>query len=115
MKKYDYGIFCEVFGKSLRNLILEHILINRKLDFTIGDLAEEAEVSRPKAYKIIKELMPILKKTRRVSGTQMYTLNEDNPMSKILIESLFKCHELVVIEFQKKEKQKKKLKTTVTH
>ena len=43
-------------------------------------MAEEIEISRPKAYEIIKNLEKenIVKKSRTVSGTQLYILNKNN-------------------------------------
>ena len=96
----EYGMFCEVYGKSLRNLIIEFLLENKGLDFAIGDAAKELGMSRPAAYKIIKELEneKIVKKSRVVSGTQLYLLNEENIKAKLLIKNFKECLKIVVEE-----------------
>ena len=52
-KKLDYGIFCDIFGKTIRNLVLENCLVSSHSDFSVGSLAEELEISRPMVYKYI--------------------------------------------------------------
>lgn len=95
-----YGKFCEVYGKTLRNKLLEYILEMGRLDFAVGGLAEEINISRPKAYQLITELEDegIIKKTRIVGKTQLYSLNHENVKVKLLKKSFDECLRLVVDE-----------------
>ncbi len=99
-ERIDYGAFCELYGKSLRNLVVEYLLENSRLDFAIGDMAVEIKISRPKAYELIKELEKenIVKKTREVSGTQLYMLDEKSKKAKLLIKDFKECLKIVVEE-----------------
>lgn len=94
------GAFCDTYGKSIRNVILEYLLENQQLDFAIGDLAKEVEISRPKAYDIIGELEKkgFVIKSRIISKTQLYLLNKDNPRAKLLMKNFKECLRLVVEE-----------------
>ena len=39
------GAFCEVYGDTIKNEIMEYILENKELDFAAGDMAKELNVS----------------------------------------------------------------------
>ncbi len=89
----NYGEFCKLYGKTLRNKILEHILELDNLDFAVSDILEFIDISKPKLYQIIKELEKekIIKKSRIISNTQLYKLNKSNINTKLLIDSFNRC------------------------
>lgn len=103
-KKVEYGVFCQVYGKNLRNLVIEYLLENRRLDFAVGDMAEELKISRPKAYEIVKELGKegFVKKSRIVAGTQLYLVNEKDKKVKLLLNNFKECIKLVLEEYEEK-------------
>ena len=103
-KKGEVGKFCELYGESIRNRVLEYILENQSLDFAIGDLAEEIKISRPKAYEEAKALekKKYIIKTRIVAGTQLYGLNKENQDVKQLMKTFDECLDLVVEEYAPK-------------
>ena len=88
-KKLEPGAFARVFGTTPRNIVIECFLEMRGLDYSIGDIAREIELNRMTAYKAIRKLEQegYLAKTRKVSGSQLYKLNENNPEVKILIKT----------------------------
>lgn len=94
------GIFCEVYGKSLHNRVLEFLLENQGLDFAIGDLAKEIKISRPSAYGIIEELAAkeIVKKSRIVGKTQLYVINRANGRVQLLQKAFKDCLKLLLME-----------------
>ncbi|MBW2967435.1 hypothetical protein KY362_03030 [Candidatus Woesearchaeota archaeon] len=96
----EYGVFCEVYGKTLRNRFLEYLLEMGDLDFAVGDMAQEIGVSRPKAYDIMKllEQEGYVRKARTVSGTQLYVLNKKDGKVKLLLKSFKECLKLVIAE-----------------
>jgi len=96
------GIFCEVFGNTPRNRILEFFLTMRTLEYSIGDIALETSLSRASAYNIMGELIKrkIIIPTRKSSGAQLYMLNiEDKEVQlllkidNILLDKLFEEYE----------------------
>jgi len=102
MKKNEYGTFCKIYGKSLRNKVLEFILELRELDFAVSDILGEINISKPKLYQIIKELEEenIIKKSREVSGTQLFILNKKDEKVKLLIQSFNECLRKVIDELK---------------
>jgi len=104
MKKTEQGIFCELYGSTLRNKVLEYMLEMSGLDFSAGDIAKELDISRPKLYQIIAELekQKLVKKTRIVSGTQLYALDSNKAEVKLLKKSFEHCLKIAAEEHSTK-------------
>lgn len=88
-----YGTFCEVFGKTLRNNVLECILSFSHTDFAVSDFLEDMNISKPKAYQIIKELKMegIIIESRVIGKTQLYKLNKISKKTKLLQQAFDHC------------------------
>lgn len=113
MKKNEQkGMFCQIYGDSLRNRFLECLLQLGNLDFAVGDIAREINISRPKAYQImaIFEKQEIIIKSRIVSGTQLYVLNKGSVHVKVLRQSFKECLRLVVEENNSQKKSFEQIK-----
>ena len=84
----SWGEFCEIFGASPRNRVIEFFLELRDLDYSVGDLARETELNRATTYNVMEELIKnkYIIPTRKVSGSQLYKLNESKKEVKILIK-----------------------------
>lgn len=102
MKKNEFGAFSKVYGKTLRNKVLEFILELGELDFAVSDILEEVNISKPRLYEIIKELEEerIINKSREIGGTQLYVLNIGSNKVKLLIESFNECLKTVIEELK---------------
>ncbi|MDP3640172.1 MAG: winged helix-turn-helix domain-containing protein [Nanoarchaeota archaeon] len=100
MKHRKWGAFCETYGATIENGVLEYLLENQDLDVAVGDLAKETLVSRPKAYDIIKEFEKkgFVVKSRVVGKTQLYRLNKENVRVKIFLRNFQECLQLIVEE-----------------
>ena len=96
------GVFCEVYGNSIHNLVLEYLLENQGLDFAVSDVAKEVRISRPKAYEVVKEMekKKFVRKNRVVGKTQLYILDKRNVLVKMLIRNFKEC---LRIAYDKKE------------
>jgi CTP-dependent riboflavin kinase len=96
----NLGAFCETYGISIRNLVLEFILENQDIDFAIGDMAKELRISRPKAYQVIScfEKEGIVEKGRVVGRTQLYGINIKNPKVKLYRKHFKECLMLIAKE-----------------
>lgn len=96
------GAFCEVYGMTIENQILEYLLENQDLDIAVGDMAEELHISRPKAYQVIKEFeeKEYVKKSRIIGNTQLYRLNKTNKRTQLFLSDFKKCLHLVAEESQ---------------
>jgi sugar-specific transcriptional regulator TrmB len=76
------------------------MLENQDLDFAVGDTAKELEISRPKAYEVIRqfETKDYVKKSRIIGKTQLYKLNKNNLRVKLLLRDFRECLKLVAEE-----------------
>ena len=101
-----YGEFCEIFGLTPRNRIIEFFLETRGLDFSIGDVARETGLNRATTYNTIEELVKAkyLIPTRKVSGAQLYILNIDKEEVKILINTFNTILQGIAEKYKEKEK-----------
>ena len=105
MKRKEFGAFCKVYGKTLRNKVLEFILELGELDFAVSDILEEVDISKPKLYDIVRELEDekIIRRSREVAGTQLYVLNRRNEKVKLLIGSFNECLKTIIDELEEPE------------
>ena len=103
-RKIKFGAFCELYGKTIRNRVLEYLLEMKGLDFAVGDMTEEIGISKPRAYQIIKKLEKegYVIKSRIVAGTQLYILNETSKRVKLLLKDFKECLKLVLEEHEEK-------------
>ncbi len=98
--KYDYGAYCEVYGKNLYNLVWEYLLVSDEY-IIAGDMAEETGISRPKAYQFIEELLKkkYIVKHRMLGRMQIYKLNRENVIVNIYIRNFKECLKMVADEY----------------
>jgi len=95
------GAFCETYGNTISNRILEYLMENEELDFAVGDMAKELKISKPKAYEIIKEFEKkrYVKKSRVVGKTQLYLLNKEDSRIKLFLKDFKECLRIVTEEY----------------
>ena len=106
-------LFIELFGDSPTIKVLDYLLTERELDFSISDMARNAGIGRATLYRIWDELIrnQIIIPTRTIGKSKLYKLNINNPKIKKLIE----IDDMLVLEElrSKAENQKHKIKVTV--
>ncbi|MFH1073212.1 MAG: hypothetical protein V1743_07330 [Nanoarchaeota archaeon] len=102
----ETGAFCEVYGNTIRNQVLEYLLENKDLDVAVGDMAKELRISKPKAYEIISdfEKKKYVKKSRIVGKTRLYLLNKESKRIKLFLRDFMECLRLVSEEYAENEK-----------
>lgn len=105
MKKNEKGAFCETYGATIENLIIEYLLENQDLDIAIGNMAKELGISRPKAYDVIENFKKkgYVVKSRIVGKTQLYKLDKENIRVKIFLRNFDECLQLVIDEHSEKK------------
>ena len=106
INKKNIGAFCEMYGITMDNYILEYLLENQYIDFAIGDMAKELKISKPKAYEIIKkfEKKGYVKKSRIIGKTQLYILNKENIKVKLFMRNFKECLNLVIEEYAEQKR-----------
>jgi len=96
------GVFCETYGNTIKNRVLEYLLENQDLDFAVGDMAKELGISKPKAYEVIKEFekKKYVHKSRIVGKTQLYILTKENKRVRLFLRDFKECLKLVAEEYK---------------
>ena len=82
------SLFIEFMGDSPIIRVLDYLLTERDLDFSISDLARNSKIGRATLYRILDSLIKnkIIIPTRTIGKAKLYKLNKENPKIKKLIE-----------------------------
>ncbi len=90
------SLFVEFMGDSPVINVLDYLLTERELDFSITDIAKNARIGRATLYRIWDTLIDntIIIPTRTIGKAKLFTLNVKNPKIKKLIE----IHDMLVLE-----------------
>ena len=77
-----------VFGDSPVIKVIDFFLDNREFDYSLTDIAKQADVGWSTIHQFWKDLVQIglVKKTRRIGRAELYILNKENPVVKKLLE-----------------------------
>jgi len=101
----EIGAFCETYGNTIHNRVLQFMLEIQHLDFAIRDMAKYISISKPKAHEIMKEFEKkgYAKKTRLVGKPQLYTINKNNKRVRIFMRNFRECLKRVIEEYAEKD------------
>lgn len=82
------SLFIEFIGDSPTIRVLDYLMTERDLDFSITDMARNAGVGRTTLYRIWQNLRDnkIIIPTRIIGRYRLYKLNKDNIKIKKLME-----------------------------
>jgi len=82
------SLFIEFMGDSPVTRVLDYLLTERDLDFSITDLADNAGIGRATLYRIWDNLIKnkIIIHTRIIGKAKLFKLCKENPKIKKLIE-----------------------------
>jgi len=99
------SLFIEFMGDSPTIRVLDYLLTERDLDFSITDMAKNAGIGRTTLYRIWNDLIKnkIIVPTRVIGKAKLYKLNKNNPKIKKLIE----IYDMLTIEELKKHAKQK--------
>ncbi|MFQ6063323.1 MAG: winged helix-turn-helix domain-containing protein [Methanosarcinales archaeon] len=77
-----------VFGDSPRVKVLDFLLTFREFDYSLTEIAENANIGLATLNRLLPRLIKlgIVKETRKIGGTKLYKLNQENELVKTLIE-----------------------------
>jgi predicted transcriptional regulator len=106
----EKSLFIEFMGDYPTIRVLDYLLTERELDFSITDIAKNAGIGRATLYRIWDNLIKnkIIVHTRDIGKAKLFKLNTENPKIKKLIE----INDLLTLEELKKHVGKK---IEVTH
>ncbi|MBW2975115.1 hypothetical protein KY366_05350 [Candidatus Woesearchaeota archaeon] len=103
----DKSLFIEFMGDSPTIRVLDYLLTERELDFSITDMAENAGIGRATLYRIWDNLVKnkIIVHTREIGRAKLYRLNTANTKIKKLIE----ISDMLTLEELKRHSHKKEI------
>ena len=102
------SVFIEFMGDSPTVRVLDYLLTERDLDFSISDMARNAGVGRTTLYRIWDNLIKnmIIIPTRTVGKAKLYKLNKDN----VKIQKLIEIDDMLILEELKKRSKRNEQK-----
>ena len=103
----DKSLFIEFMGDSPTIRVLDYLLTERDLDFSITDMAKNTGIGRTTLYRIWNDLIKnrIIVPTRVIGKAKLYKLNKDNFVIKKLIE----IDDKLILEELKKRSEARKV------
>lgn len=107
----EKSLFVEFMGDSPMMKVLDYLITERELDFSITDMAENAGIGRATLYRIWDGLIEneIILHTRDIGKAKLFKLNLENEKIKKLIE----IYDMLVLEELKKHVEPPKVKVPV--
>ena len=104
------SLLIEFMGDSPTIRVLDYLLTERDLDFSITDMAKNAGIGRSTLYRIWDNLLKnkIIIPTRVIGKAKLYKLNKANTRIKKLIE----IDDSLILEDLKKRSENQKIKVT---
>lgn len=107
----DKSLFIELLGDSPNVRVLDYLITERNLDFSITDMAKNAGVSRATLYRLWDDLIKnnIIIHTRVIGRAKLHKLNTRLPQIKKLIE----ISDMQIIAELKKQSKNRKLTAKV--
>ena len=102
------SLFIEFLGDSPTVRVLDYLLTERDLDFSITDMAKNSGIGRATLYRIFYDLIKnkIIVPTRIIGKAKLYKLNKGNKA----IQKLIEIDNALVLEDMKKRSEEQKIK-----
>jgi len=106
-KDLEESLLLKAFGNSPKLRIIDIFLTNPLFDFSKNELARELEMSKQTLYRCFKDLedLEMVKITRKIGRANLYRINLENPMVKMLNEYVTQLS-LQIAEQEKAKMQK---------
>ena len=84
----EKSLFIEFMGDSPTIRVMDYLLTERDLDFSITDMAKNAGIGRSTLYRLWEDLIKnkIIVPTRIIGKAKLHKLNKENIAIKKLIE-----------------------------
>jgi len=101
-------MFKDIFGDSPQTKILDFLADHPDYDYSISEIAKQAQVSRPTVYKIKDILLKkgLIIQTREQGNSPLYKLNLDNKLVQVILKFDFEIAKRIAdIESQKAVKK----------
>ena len=105
-------MFKDIFGDSPQTKILDFLADHPDFDYSISEIAKQAQVSRPTVYKIKDILLKkgLIIQTREQGNSPLYKLNLDNKLVQVIIKFDFEIAKRIA-DIESQESVKKYTRT----
>jgi hypothetical protein len=106
MNDMDKSSFRLVLGDSPVVKVIDFFLDNREFDYSLTDIARNADVGWVTLHQFWKDLvrLGLVKRTRRIGRAELYKLDISNPIVKKLSEIDFAVSTFLAKKSVKKQK-----------
>jgi DNA-binding transcriptional ArsR family regulator len=101
-------MFKDIFGSSPQTKILDFLADHPDYDYSISEIAKQAQVSRPTVYKVKDILLKkrLIIQTREQGNSPLYKLNLDNKLVQVILKFDFEIAKRIAdIESQESVKK----------
>ena len=90
------SLFIDFMGDSSMIRVLDYLIAQREIDFSITDIAKNAGIGRATLYRIWDNLInnKIIKPTRIIGKAKLFILNTENKK----IQKLIGIYDMLVLE-----------------
>ena len=84
----EKSMLLDVIGYTVENRIIDMLIEGIGMDYSKKDIADNCKISRPTLYKVLPGLVKkgFVKPTRVIGRVQLYSINQDNNNTKILLK-----------------------------
>ena len=84
----EITLFRQALGDTPKLRILEILLEGRELDYSLSDIARNAEIGRTTLFRIFDDLLKtkMIIPTRQIGNAKLFKINLENPAVKKLAE-----------------------------
>lgn len=91
-------LLTEVMGEYPQVRVIEILVTHPWSEYTKKDLAEASGISRSTLYNLLDKLetYQIIKPTRKIGSTQLYTLNQESSTTKAIMAFTRELSEIVI-------------------
>ena len=81
-------MFQDIFGHNSKTRILDFLTDHPRFEYSITEIAEKTEVSRPTTYKVVDTLLEkkLIIKTRESGQSSLYKLNLENKLVRMILK-----------------------------
>ncbi|MBU2639649.1 MAG: hypothetical protein KKG75_02990 [Nanoarchaeota archaeon] len=104
----EKSLFIEFMGDSPTVRVLDYLMTERDLDFSISDMARNVVIGRTTLYRIWDDLLKkeIILPTRIIGKAKLYKLNKENPK----IQKIMELDDMICLEALRKRAEEQKVK-----
>lgn len=103
----ENSLFIAFMGDSPTIRVLDYLLTERELDFSITDMAQNAGIGRATLYRIWDALLKnkLIVPTRTIGKARLFKLNLANPR----VQKLVQLDDMLVLDELKQRAEKRKI------